>query len=345
MTTLPSSSSTLPLLAQFGPQAPPAPPPSAADSLAYCRRIAHSRQENFPVLTRLLHPALVDPFAAVYSFCRWADDLADERLPEQASEDPEAQRGRALTLLAWWRCQTEAWHRGDPPTHPVFVALASIARQLHVPLPLDPFLDLIDAFEQDQRVSRYETWDELLRYCARSANPVGRLVLCLGGVPDTGAASDLGMPSPRRGVLERSDALCTALQLTNFWQDVRRDLLDRDRVYLPQDLAGLDAATLRDFLTRPNDPAARVPYILALRPLIERTRALFDESRDLWSLVPDEISAPVWMFHSGGLATLRRIEAIGCATLWSRPALTRTAKLLLVSCAWLRTKRARKMDP
>lgn len=284
------------------------------------------------MLTRLLDPSLVDPFAAVYAYCRWADDLADEHSGSSTDRD------RALSLLAWWRDQTIAWHRGDVPVHPVFVALASASEMLASPLPLRCFLDLIDAFEQDQRVTRYQTWDELLGYCSRSANPVGRLILALGGEPDAGAVPDSEVPHARRDLLEQSDALCTALQLTNFWQDVRRDLLDRDRVYLPRELTGLDDGTLRRYAASPRDPAARVPFILAVRPLVERTRALFRQSAGLHELAPRSISTPIWLFHAGGLATLRRIEATGCTTLWNRPALSRTAKATLVARAFVRTR-------
>lgn len=346
-------------MAEFGPDAPPPEtPPAPADCLAYCRRLARSHNENFPVLTRLLSPALVGPFAAVYAFCRWADDLADEaqqsrgREPASCSQEPQDtpshidRTGRdepaclrtRLRLLAWWRTLTTAWHQGDPPTHPVFIALAEATKTRPLPLPLRPFLDLIDAFEQDQRVTRYDTWEQLLHYCARSANPVGRLVLALGGVEDTGAPADHELPAARRHLLEQSDALCTALQLTNFWQDVRRDLVDRDRIYLPRALTGFDEATLRDFIKRSNDPRARVPYILNVRPLVHRTGALFEQSADLHRLVPASISTPVWLFHAGGVATLRRIEAIGCTTLWKRPALSKSAKSMLVARAFLRSR-------
>ena len=204
-----------PLLAEFGPEAPPRPAPTAEESLAYCRRLARQRRENFPVLARLLVPALVDPFAAVYGFCRWADDLADEPIATdgpgaaQSGHDPAV----ALAHLAWWREQTIAWHRGDAPSHPVFVALGAVGARLASPLPLRPFLDLIDAFEQDQRTTRYEP-GAAVSYSSRSTDPVGRLVLAIGRA----AWTDPGRtwPLPSRDVLEQSDALCTALQLTNF---------------------------------------------------------------------------------------------------------------------------------
>src|SRR5262249_21730635 len=142
----------------------------------------------------------------IYAYCRWADDLADE----PADADP-------LELLDWWRDELQACYSGSP-THPVFVALRETIAQFQIPW--DPFLDLLSAFEQDQRIKEYDTFEMLLDYCRRSANPVGRLVLYLAECHDE-----------ERGKL--SDCICTALQLANFWQDVARDL-DIGRVYLPR---------------------------------------------------------------------------------------------------------------
>ncbi|MCB9841516.1 MAG: squalene/phytoene synthase family protein [Phycisphaeraceae bacterium] len=370
--SLAASSSTLELLGEFGPEAPAREAPRAAESLAYCRRLARKHEENFPVLSRLLPAELVDPFAAVYAFCRWSDDLGDELGADAAA------REKATGLLGWWRRETVAWGswvearraggalEGDGaragagrPWHPVFVALAEVSRDR--PLPVGPMLDLIDAFEQDQRVTRYETWEELVDYCSRSANPVGRLVLAIGGVGDAGArlgggsgksdrdehglelgATGLGVQA--RTILEQSDALCTALQLTNFWQDVRRDLVDRDRIYLPRRETGFDEATLRDFMARSEDPRARVPYIRAVRRLVERTRGMFDASAGLAGIVPREIATPVGLFHSFGRATLRQIDATGCTTLWARPRLSRSAKarLLVRALVMSRVRRYRE---
>ncbi|MBL8758415.1 MAG: squalene/phytoene synthase family protein, partial [Phycisphaerae bacterium] len=144
---------------------PAAPTPvGLEDALAYVRGLALGHYENFSVLSRLVPEDLRDDFAAVYAFCRWADDLGDETGPGDAA------RERSRTLLAWWRDQTRACWDGRA-AHPVMVALRRSVERHH--LPITPFLDLIDAFEQDQRVTRYDTWDQLLDYCRRSANPVG----------------------------------------------------------------------------------------------------------------------------------------------------------------------------
>ncbi len=298
--------------------APPRPPPpSPEEALAYVRGLAHNHYENFSVLSSLVPADLRDDFAAVYAFCRWADDLADETGKDDAA------RARSVQLLSWWRDQTRACFAGQAD-HPVFIALrGSVARH---DLPVGPFLDLIDAFEQDQRVTRYQTWEQLIDYCARSANPVGRIVLHLGGCPDRPENAQR---------LAMSDSICTALQLTNFWQDVRRDLLERDRVYLPEQETGLSADTLRLWLDRPDDPAARVPYIRALRKLVNRTWPLFQHGRPLPLALDARLRPVVWLFAAGGAAVLESVERIGCTTLWTRPRLSKFSKAALVARAWL----------
>jgi squalene synthase HpnC len=315
------------LLDSFGPHAP-GPPPRTEDALAYVRALASSHYENFSVLSRLVPARLRDDFAAVYAFCRWADDLADQ------TGDTDHARARSVALLDWWRAELRACFEAAlaPPTvgalqprHPVFVALApTIARHR---LPLRPFEDLIDAFLQDQRVTRYDTWDQLLDYCARSANPVGRIVLHLAGFPDTPANADR---------YRMSDATCTALQLTNFWQDVRRDLIERDRVYLPRALTGLSADDLRAWVDQPDNAAARVRFIKALRPLVHRTADLFDQGAPLPALLPPDIRPVVWLFGAGGRSMLGAVEQAGCATLWVRPMLGTVRKASLVAQAWVR---------
>ncbi len=299
-------------LDRFGPGAASALTPTLSESLAYVRGLALSHYENFSVLSRLVPHDLRDDFAAVYAFCRWSDDLGDE-----TGSTPEA-RERSLELLRWWSEQTSECFDGRA-THPVLIALRQTI-QKHA-LPQQPFQDLIDAFVQDQTVTTYETWPQLLEYCRRSANPVGRIVLHLGGYPDTPA-------NARRYAL--SDATCTALQLINFWQDVRRDLFDRDRIYIPGSESGITPAILRDWAARGNDPAARVPYIHAMNSLVQRTRELFQSGSELPALLNHRIRPVVWLFGQGGMAVLRRVEQIGCATLWERPRLSGFTKATLV---------------
>jgi squalene synthase HpnC len=300
-------------------------PINPADAQRYCEGLAVSHYENFSVLSGLVPERLRGDFAAVYAFCRWSDDLADET---GASDDA---RERSLRLLAWWRGELTRCFDDQPAapdTHPVFIALRT-TRARHPHLPAKPFHDLIDAFEQDQRVRAYRSWDQCVDYCTRSANPVGRIVLALAGYPET----------PENAERYRvSDATCTALQLINFWQDVRRDLLERDRVYLPEETTGISPAMLRDWANRPNDPSSRVPFIRAMTPLVDQTEALFAEGRSLPRTLNRDIAPVVWLFGAGGEAILSAVRRLGCATLWERPHLSRTTKAALVGRAWLKSK-------
>ncbi len=310
----------------------PAESPSLDEARDYVRGLATGHYENFSVLSRLVPAALRDDFAAVYGFCRWSDDLADETGAAGESRD------ESVKLLAWWRSELDACFRfargesSDPPRHPVYVALAETIRTKE--LSPDPFHHLIDAFVQDQTKTRYETWDEALDYCKGSADPVGRIVLALAGHNGSkpGDAERIAM----------SDATCTALQLTNHWQDVRRDLIERDRVYLPREETGLSAEDLREMLDRGNDPAARVKYIRAVRPLVERTRALFVTGRPLPRTLDRPMRPVVWLFGAGGEAVLDRVERIGCATLWTRPRLAKSTKLWLIGVAATRAALSRQ---
>src|SRR5271169_5001623 len=189
----------------------------------YTRWLATHHYENFHVVSFLLPKRLHQDFYNVYAFCRWADDLGDEIGDTKES----------LRLLAWWRGELQKMYAGDA-SHPVFVALQGTAARCR--LPIDPFDDLITAFEQDQTVTRYRNFEELLHYCRYSANPVGRLVLGLCGYHDAARQ-------------QLSDATCTALQLANFWQDVTVDWA-KDRVYLPLDILEKHGSSVEAIATR-----------------------------------------------------------------------------------------------
>lgn len=316
------------LLERFGPRAPGQSPErvTEAEARAYVAGLATTHYENFSVLTRLVPARLREPFAAVYAFCRWSDDLGDETGRDQAA------RARSTELLAWWRGELDRCYSGDGAAggeadHPVFVALLPVIRAFD--LPKRPFADLIDAFQQDQRVTRYEAWDQVVDYCVRSANPVGRLVLMLAGYRESDPA--------HARLFEQSDAICTALQLINFWQDVRRDLVERDRVYIPSRDTGVTAEMLRQWMSpaAERDPVCRIAYINAVRPLVERTRALFAAGAPLPGALSPEIRPVVWLFLQGGLAITRAVERTGCTTLWQRPRLGKVQKAALVARAML----------
>jgi squalene synthase HpnC len=294
-------------LERFGPgQERPSLDRAAAHR--YCRRLAETHYENFTVASLLLPRRLLRHFHAVYAYCRWADDLADET----------GGGDHALALLAWWRQELLHCYQGQA-THPVFVALAETIHRFRIPP--QPFLDLLHAFEQDQRVKRYDTYDRLRDYCRCSANPVGRLVLYLSGCFDD-----------QRAAL--SDDICTALQLANFWQDVARDL-EIGRVYLPAE------DRLRFHYSDSDLEGRRFTPELAelLRFEVDRTRDLFYRGMPLLRTVPAAVQADIELFVRGGLAILRKIEAQGYNVWMGRPALAKWEKAaLLCAAVWRRLR-------
>jgi len=271
---------------------------------AYCARLARSHYENFLVGSLLVPRALRRHFFSVYAYCRIADDLGDE------SGGPE----RALPLLQWWEEELDACYRGEP-RHPVFVALAETNARFEIPR--EPYADLLSAFCQDQTTTRYETYEQLLDYCARSANPVGRLVLYLYGYRD-----------PERQAL--SDATCTALQLANFWQDVVRDYAI-GRVYLPLEDMIRFGVTEEDIAARRCTPGFRD----LLRFEVERTRELFDRGLALRASVRRSARLNIEMFSRGGLEVLRLIEAQDYDVLSRRPMVSKRRQLALLAQRFL----------
>lgn len=269
-----------------------------AEAEAYTRWLARNHYENFHVASLLLPRKLHQDFFNVYAFCRWADDLGDEL------GDPE----ESLRWLEWWRRQTERLYEGRA-SHPVFVALRRTVER-HA-LPKEPFLDLIQAFVQDQTVRRYADYPELFAYCRYSANPVGRLVLYLCGYSD----------AERQRL---SDATCTALQLANFWQDVGADL-ERGRVYLPLKVLERHGCRLEDVLARRATPEFRA----AMRELAGVTRELFLEGLPLARMVDRRLAVDIELFSRGGLRILEKIEAQGYDVFARRPTISRSER------AWL----------
>jgi squalene synthase HpnC len=296
-------------LARFGPESRHAPV-SRSWARSYCSRLAHTHYENFTVASLLLPRRLLRHFHAVYAYCRWADDLADE----------VGGGAHALKLLRWWREELLRCWSGEPH-HPVMVALRETVRQFHIPP--QPFLDLLLAFEQDQLVKRYQTHEQLLDYCRYSANPVGRLVLYLCESFDDERAA-------------LADHVCTALQLANFWQDVARDL-DIGRVYLPEE-------DRRRFGYPPQDLHARrctAAFVELMRFEVERARELFRLGLPLVERVPAEVRADIELFIAGGLGILRKIEEAGFDVWARRPTLGRWEKAALLGGAlWRRLRSA-----
>lgn len=285
-------------LQRLGPRAA-YPPFSPSRARAYCRNLAQTHYENFSVATLLLPRRLVPHFHAVYAYCRWADDLGDET----------AGGDEALRLLAWWREELLECYDGRP-RHPVMIALAATIRRFNIPA--QPFLDLLSAFEQDQRVKEYDTYAQLLGYCRHSANPVGRLVLYLCEAFDEQNA-------------RLSDCVCTGLQLANFWQDVARDY-DIGRVYLPAEDRRRFGYADADLRARRFTPA----FAELMRFEVDRARRLFEEGAGLIPRVPAEVQLDIELFIRGGLAILGRIEAIGYNVWQTRPVVPKWEKAALL---------------
>jgi squalene synthase HpnC len=277
---------------------------SAQQAQRYTRWLAMHHYENFHVVSWLLPRHLHQHFYNVYAYCRWSDDLADE-VPDRA---------RALCLLDAWEGELRSIYQpGGRPSHPVLIALRETIRAKDIPI--EPFADLLRAFRQDQTVSRYPSWEDVLGYCTYSANPVGRLVLYLCGYRDS-----------RRQQL--SDYTCTALQLANFWQDVGRDL-EKGRIYIPLSLLATHGLADQDLVARRFD--AR--YVALMKDLIGRTRELFRAGWPLARSVDSSLRTDIELFSRGGMAILDAVEASGYDTLTRRPALTRRTKLGLVGRA------------
>ena len=265
---------------------------------AACLRLAGRHYENFPVASRLLPRAMRPHIAAIYAFARIADDFADE------GTVPPAVR---LERLEDWQHRLHAAASGAPSrsndldADAVFVALSETIRRCRLDVAL--FEDLLGAFGQDVLVTRYERWEDLLDYCRRSANPVGRLVLAVAGYRDAAAGVE-------------SDAVCTALQLTNFWQDLERDWR-HGRLYVPLATVRAAGAVEADLDRRIWTPAWRD----ALQEVGARTRALFVAGQAVTDRVAGRLRWELRATWLGGVRILERLERADFDVFGSRPSL------------------------
>jgi squalene synthase HpnC len=269
--------------------------------------------ENFPVASILVPARLRPAVVAIYRFARAADDLADE------GDAPAPERVAALDAFDR---ELDRIERGETPSDPPFQALASAIREHGLPLP--PFHDLVSAFRQDVSVTRYANFGEILDYCRRSANPVGRLLLAL-----------YRAQTPAN--LEASDAICTGLQLTNFWQDIAIDW-QKNRVYLPQDDLRRFGVSETEIAEARVDAAWRALLVFE----VARARALLDSGRPLTRALPWRVGLELSAIISGGLRILDRIDAVGGDVFARRPVLT-TADWFAV--AWRAVVPARRHAP
>jgi squalene synthase HpnC len=284
----------------------------------WCAEIARRHYENFPVASLLLPARMRAPVSAIYAFARRADDFADEPGPTDSER---------IWLLDDWRRRLHACEPAESSVRRadgresqsgddlIFVALGDAIRRHQLPVTL--FDDLLSAFRQDVTTRRYATWTQVLDYCRRSANPVGRLVLRVAGHAD--ATLD-----------ERADAICTALQLTNFWQDLGVDWR-RGRLYVPSEDCHAAGANERDLAEGRWTPAWRN----ALEVVAARTRDLFARGRPLCDAVPGRLRWELRLTWLGGWRTLAKVQAT-TDILNNRPRLTAADLAILVgrAAAW-----------
>ncbi len=273
-----------------------------SDARARAEAIARAHDENFPVAFMLAPRDVRADMRAIYAFCRVTDDIGDAG---------DATRDERLAMLdAWDDDLARCWD--GAPGDPVLQALADVVRRRG--LPPEPFHALVDANRMDQRISRWQTHEDLIDYCRFSAMPVGRMVL---GV--------LGLDDDRRGYL--SDATCAGLQLVNFWQDIRRDLEERDRVYLPAEDMAIFGVTEDDLRAQQASPA----LCELVRMEVWRARAMLVEGAPLRGMVPRRVRADIAMFTSGGLWVCDAIAKQGYDTIAQRPAPGRAGRMRMAA--------------
>ncbi|HEY0786433.1 MAG TPA: squalene synthase HpnC [Acidobacteriaceae bacterium] len=278
----------------------PATVPSLAQAQAWCQHLAESHYENFHVASWFLPRRLRPHFHSIYAYCRVSDDLGDET----------GSPAQSLALLDFWEAELDRCYQGQA-RHPVFVALAATIAACDIPR--QPFADLLVAFRQDQTITRFAAIDDLLAYCRYSANPVGRLVLYAAGYRD-----------PERFRL--SDQTCTALQLANFWQDVRTDYVDRGRIYLPQ----ADMARFKVSEETIASGVATPAFLELMRYEVGYTRILFRNGLPLVNMVDRDLAIDLDLFSRGGLAILHAIEQQGLDVLARRPSISTPGKAALL---------------
>jgi len=264
---------------------------------ARCQHLARQHYENFPVASRLLPKSARPHIAAIYAFARIADDFADEGQRSDAAR---------LALLDDWQRRLHETVAGASPTEEsdagaVFLALGDTMRRRQLEVHL--FDDLLSAFRQDVLVKRYESWDDVLDYCRRSANPIGRLVLRIAGYRDD-------------RIDRLADAVCTALQLTNFWQDLDVDWR-KGRLYVPQAVMRASGAEVSDLQHRRLSRQWRAALTMAA----ETTRVLFAEGRPIADAVTGRLRWELRATWLGGMRILDRLEASGFDVFTSRPTL------------------------
>ena len=281
---------------------PPPGPWTVEKSYAYCEEFVRAHTESYPVASRFVPSELRPHIVALYAFARSADDFADE---------PEYEGRRAEALDRWESALSRAAH--GEADHPVFVALADTMERRELPIP--PLEDMLTAFRMDMDVRRYATFQALRGYTARSADPVGRLLLAL-----------FGYREPE--LVRYADEMSTALQLTNFWQDVAADAA-RDHIYLPAEDMHFFGVTEADVKALKPTPALRD----LMRFEVARTRALYDKGRPLLDKLGNDLRMELTLIWLVGTTILDKIEAAHYDVFAQRPAIRRRDQAIIMARA------------
>jgi squalene synthase HpnC len=278
---------------------------SAEDGFRYCETIARSHYENFPVASRFIPKEIRRYVWTIYAFARIADDYADE---------PGFTLAERIDNLNQWEQYLDECYNGNP-THRVFAALAETVERFQIPCEL--FQNLLAAFRADVTVRRYETFEDVLTYCRNSANPIGRILLLL-------------LNYRSEVMMQLSDSICTALQLTNFLQDVSVDL-QKDRIYLPlEDMEEFDYREEDLINQNMNDHFCS---LIAFQ--VQRTAELFVKGKPLLTLVGKDLSRELKLTWIGGTKILQKIHDQNYDVLTKRPTLSRLDKLGLLFRSFL----------
>jgi len=276
--------------------------PNLKQAYQFCQNMAQSHYENFPVSSVLLPKKLRRPISVVYAFARTADDFADE--------GDASQQQRLNQLNAYSKALREITTKSYQGSNPIFIALTDVIAQHQLPIKL--FEDLLDAFKQDVIKNRYANFEEVLDYCIRSANPVGRLLLYLNAKPSDEQ-------------LNQSDSVCSALQLINFYQDIVQDYNESDRIYIPLD--ELDAAGLKESDLIQPDSEKIAPLI---RSLYQRTEHIMAEGYQLGIHLSGRMGWEVRAMTLGGITTLNQLASQGNDELLNRPRLSKFTLLKIM---------------
>lgn len=274
----------------------------------FCQNYARAHSENFSIASFFIPKALRQDFYVLYAYCRFSDDLADEQSSSEL----------ALAALKDWRKQLGQGLEGGATSSPILTALVDTVKRRN--LATKPLYDLLDAFQRDQVQNRYYDSSDLLTYCYGSANSVGRLILNLAEVSG-------------QAIADRSDAICTGLQLVNFCQDMHRDAL-QDRIYMPEKLYQQHHVTEAMILAA--KPTKELQA--ALRQWVEQSRKYFLQGWELWKSVPNWLSRDIRLFAGGGLAVCDAIAAVNYDVWTSRPTVSKQARVKLLVRTMISTK-------